>query len=262
MKQLEDLYGIQRSCYTTSSKSGEQYIEDHGISFIISGELEAYDGTAKHLYQKGDIVVYRKNTLVRFVKYPGRDECFEAIAIILDEKMLKAFAHQYELSSERHLKESIFKLEADKLLTTYFTALGSWFGQKVSEALADVKKIELLHLLLRNNKALKDIFFQFGAPGKMDLEAFMNTHFRFNVPMSKLAFLTGRSLAAFKRDFEKLFRTSPGRWLRQKRLEEAYYLLEQKKMKAKDVYLDVGFETLSHFSYAFKDHFGINPSQL
>lgn len=262
MKQQEDLHGIQRACYTKSSKAGEQFIKEHGISFIVSGEMEAYDGNTKHLYRKGDVILYRKNALIRFVKYPHQEDGFEAISIILDENMLKEFARQHEISSDKNPKESLFQLDADELIKSYFTSLEAWFGNKINRDLAHVKKTEMIYLLLRNNKAFKNVLFHFGMPGKINLEAFMNTNFRFNVPLSQLAFLTGRSLATFKRDFEKLFQTPPNKWLQQKRLEEAHYLLKHKKMKAKDVYLEVGFETLSHFSYAFKNRFGISPSAL
>lgn len=262
MKQLEDLHGIQRACYSKSSKSGEQFIKEHGISFIVSGEMEAYDGNTKHFYRKGDVVLYRKNELIRFVKYPQQDGNFEAISIVLDENLLKEFALEHEISSDKNSKESLFKLEPDELIFSYFKGLETWFGNKISDELSDLKKKEMIHLLLRNNKAFKNVLFNFGIPGKINLEAFMNAHFRFNVSLTQLAYLTGRSLASFKRDFEKVFQTSPNRWLQQKRLEEAHYLLSNKKMKPKDVYLEVGFETLSHFSYAFKNKFGISPSGI
>lgn len=262
MKEQEDLFGIQRACYAKSSKAGEQFIKEHGISFIISGEMEAYDGNTKHIYRKGDVVLYRKNALIRFVKYPHQDEGFEAFSVILDQELLRKFAEQHDLFSDKKTKESLFKLQEDQLIDSFFHSLESWFGNKISEELVIIKKQEIILLLLRNNKAFKNVLFDFGMPGKINLEAFMNTHFRFNVPLTQLAFLTGRSLATFKRDFEKLFETSPNKWLQQRRLEEAYYLLENKKMKSKDVYLEVGFETLSHFSYAFKNRFGVSPSTL
>lgn len=260
MKQDEDLHGIQRSCYTKSSKAGEQFIKEHGISFIVSGQMEAYDGITKQLYSKGDIVLYCKNALIRFVKYPHQEDGFEAISIILDEKLLTAFAQQKEISSDHNLKESLFKIDNDELIIAYFKTLEGWFGKKINADLADIKKTEMIYLLLRNNKDFKNILFHFGTPGKINLEAFMNINYRFNVPLVQFAYLTGRSLATFKRDFEKLFQTSPNKWIQKRRLEEAHYLLEHKNMKAKDVYLEVGFETLSHFSYAFKNHFGVSPS--
>ncbi|MBB5437697.1 AraC-like DNA-binding protein [Pedobacter sp. AK017] len=55
---------------------------------------------------------------------------------------------------------------------------------------------------------------------------------------------------------------TPAKWLQQKRLDEAYYLLKEKKQKITEVYIEIGFEDLSHFSYVFKKHFGIPPSKL
>lgn len=63
-------------------------------------------------------------------------------------------------------------------------------------------------------------------------------------------------------DFQKIFVQSPEKWLLQKRLEEAHYLIMQKQQNPGSVYLEVGFENLSHFSVAFKNHFGYNASSL
>jgi AraC-like DNA-binding protein len=108
---------------------------------------------------------------------------------------------------------------------------------------------------------LGDILFDFSEPGKIDLKAFMNNNFHFKVDLQRFAYLTGRSLSTFKRDFEKIFSTTPNKWLQQKRLEEARYLLSRGKTVS-DVYIEVGFENLSHFSFAFKKAFGKAPSQL
>jgi AraC-like DNA-binding protein len=55
---------------------------------------------------------------------------------------------------------------------------------------------------------------------------------------------------------------APGRWLLNKRLQEAHHLIKNKKRKPSDVYLEIGFEDLSHFSFAFKKLFGVAPSHL
>jgi AraC-like DNA-binding protein len=70
--------------------------------------------------------------------------------------------------------------------------------------------------------------------------------------MEKFGYLTGRSLAIFKRDFKKTFHNTPQKWIIQKRLELAHYQLAEKKQKPIDVYLETGFEDFSHFSFAFK----------
>ena len=84
----------------------------------------------------------------------------------------------------------------------------------------------------------------------------MNTNFQFNISLSEFARLTGRSLSTFQRDFKKLFETSPQKWLKDKRLMEAKYLIQEKNKKPSEVYYNVGFENFSHFSTAFRQKFG------
>jgi len=102
----------------------------------------------------------------------------------------------------------------------------------------------------------------FSEPGKIDLADFMEKNFMFNMPLQKFAYLSGRSLTTFKTDFKKAFSLSPQRWLTQKRLELAHYQLSEKNGKPADIYLEAGFENLSHFSFAFKKHFGYPPTEV
>lgn len=90
----------------------------------------------------------------------------------------------------------------------------------------------------------------------------MQQNYIFNLPLQRFAYLTGRSLSTFQRDFLKIFETTPQRWLTQKRLELAHYLIEDKKMKPSEAYIEAGFENLSHFSRAFKAEFGYNPKTI
>jgi len=81
-----------------------------------------------------------------------------------------------------------------------------------------------------------------------------------NIPLSSFAKLAGRSLSTFKRDFTKIFETSPEKWLQQKRLEQAHYFISKREMWPSEVYLKVGFENLSYFSFAFKKN--IRPDAI
>jgi AraC family transcriptional regulator, exoenzyme S synthesis regulatory protein ExsA len=90
----------------------------------------------------------------------------------------------------------------------------------------------------------------------------MEQNYMFKLSLEKFSYLTGRSLTTFKKDFKGAFNSSPGKWLTQKRLELAHYQIFEQKRKPFEVYLDVGFENLSHFSYAFKKRFGYNPTSF
>ncbi|MDR0619133.1 MAG: helix-turn-helix transcriptional regulator [Bacteroidales bacterium] len=80
--------------------------------------------------------------------------------------------------------------------------------------------------------------------------------------MEEIASYTGRSLAVFKRDFKKVSRLPPQKWLIQKRLEAAHDKIRNDGKKISDVCFEVGFKNLSHFSRVFKEQFGYAPRFL
>jgi len=96
----------------------------------------------------------------------------------------------------------------------------------------------------------------------MDLVSFMQRNYRYNVNIDRFAYLTGRSLATFKRDFQKVFGISPHAWLMEQRLAKAHEILQTQGISALDVFEDVGFKDYTHFSYAFKKAFGYPPSAV
>ncbi|WP_205944183.1 AraC family transcriptional regulator [Pedobacter sp. HDW13] len=155
-------------------------------------------------------------------------------------------------------------LEPNNLLKHYIDSLVPYLdgSNEFNKGLTNLKVKEAVMVLLETNPGLKNVLFDFSEPGKLDLEAYMNEHYKFNVDIKRFAYLTGRSLAAFKRDFQKIFNTAPNRWLQQKRLADAHYLIREKGWKSSDVYLEVGFKDLSHFSFVFKKAYGVAPSRI
>jgi AraC-like DNA-binding protein len=155
-------------------------------------------------------------------------------------------------------------LKEHVLYETFMTSLKPYIENPAlaNEQLQQLKQREALMILLQTVPELKNILFDFSDPGKIDLEEFMLKNYHFNVHLNRFAYLTGRSLATFKRDFEHIFHTSPSKWLMQRRLKEAHHLIKDKGRAPSDVYLEIGFEDLSHFSFAFKKMFGIAPSKI
>ncbi len=263
MNKVENLSGIIHSCYTEVTRAGEHFIEDPGISCIISGSMTAFDGTTSHIFKAGDIVLYRKNILARFSKQPENGQPFESVAVLLDQPLLTELAKDYRQQATARTDKAFHLYKTNELFINYFASLRLLAETKnMAPGLLPLKKKEAVLLLLQQDPSAGALLFDFSIPGKIDLEAFMHQHYKFNVSLQHLAYLTGRSLASFKRDFEKIFSLSPNRWIQRRRLQEAYYLINDKKRKPKDVFLEVGFETLSHFSFAFKKQFGLNPSAI
>jgi AraC-like DNA-binding protein len=165
---------------------------------------------------------------------------------------------------EFNSENTLVAINTTELIPTFIQSLLPYYygGGNIDPKFADIKREELLIILLENQPELAGIFFDYGRPEKINIEEFMNHNYKFNVSLERFAYLTGRSLSAFKRDFKAVFNETPSRWLVKKRLEEAHFLIEKKHKKASEIYLDLGFEDLSHFSLAFKKLFGVRPTQV
>lgn len=252
-------------CHNAPTISSEQFIPEHIFIYMVSGTMTIYDGNHEYHMKSGDYGFAKRNHLVKYIKKPPAGGEFKAVGIFLNQDFLKSFSREYGYTGKGMASnEAAVKLNPNPLFHIYIQSVLPYQDLTGTERdnFLFLKNRELVLILLKTNPELKDVLFDFSDPGKIDLESFMNKNFRFNVSMKRFGYLTGRSLTTFKRDFEKIFNTSPGRWLLQKRLEEAYYLISKKGRKPSDVYLEVGFEDLSHFSYSFKKAFGRAPSQL
>lgn len=255
---------ILYSCYYARSREGENFIPNHVFSYQASGTLFINDGSKEYVFNEGDFRLSKRNRLAKFIKQPPPGGEFRSISVILDQETLRNFSVEYGYKAhKKHDEGSIINLEPLALYKSFMDSLLPYITQSsINEKILDLKVKEALLLLLQTKPSLADILFDFSEPGKIDLEAFMEKNFHFNVEMKRFAYLTGRSLATFKRDFEKIFRLSPSRWLQQRRLKEAHYLIKEKRRKPSDVYLEVGFENFSHFSHSFKQFYGSNASSL
>lgn len=256
---------IAYSCYVNKSREGEQFAPDHTFTYQVAGIMTMNDGVKEYVFEPGDFRFGRRNHLIKFLKTPPENGEFRSLSVRLGQDILRHYSieHGHQATHSGN-GDTILQLKPNVFYKSFMDSLLPYLQLNAieDEHLTSLKQQEAITLLLKMNPELKDILFDFGEPGKIDLEAFMNKNFHFNVGLDRFAYLTGRSLATFKRDFEKLFHNTPSRWLQQRRLQEAYFLIKEKGRAASDVYLDLGFEDLSHFSFVFKKQYGLAPSRI
>ncbi|UBM59565.1 AraC family transcriptional regulator [Marinilongibacter aquaticus] len=242
----------------------EQYIPDHLFIYVLKGAIRVFDGNKSLSYQAGDACIARKNRLAKYELLPSK-EPFEPILFCFDEPFLLEFREKHAIKAEPVAsKETFLEVKKSSLIDSFIQSIKPYYkgAMELDEAFEDLKYEELLIILLKNRPELTNLLFDFRKPGKIDLEDFMVQHYKFNVSVSRFAYLTGRSLSAFKRDFKAIFNETPSRWLVERRLQEAYFLMDKKAQKPSDIYTDLGFESLSHFSTSFKKAYGYTPSIL
>ncbi|WP_223600588.1 AraC family transcriptional regulator [Chryseobacterium sp. GVT01B] len=253
------------SCAFESYRGHEEFIPDHFLGFQISGETHAFHEQGKTVIKENTVVLVRKNQLIRTIKYPSSHEKYQFISITLDDETLRQYANENKITVNNNFpgNQRLF-FEPNDFFKSYFTSLIPYINktQEIPPKLAMLKVKEAIELLLLSNPDLKNLLFDFSEPYKIDLAEFMNKNFMFNVSVNAFARLTGRSLSGFKRDFNKTFQMTPKQWLKEKRLKEAYYLIKNRDKKPSDIYLDLGFENLSHFYSSFKKKFGVTTTEV
>lgn len=253
------------SCVFEKHRGHEEFIPEYFLGFQMSGETHAFHSDGSSVITENTIVLVRKNQLIRTFKYPSKSGKYQFLSITLDKETLQQYALENKIVVETHFKgkQKMF-VEPDEFFSHYFHSLKPYVHKKkeATPKLANLKIREAIELLLQSNPDFKYLLFDFSEPHKVDLEEFMNQNYMFNVSVAALAKLTGRSISGFKRDFTKVFGVTPKHWLREKRLDEAHYLIKHKKQKAAEIYLDLGFENLSHFYFSFKQKFGQTTSEV
>lgn len=78
--------------------------------------------------------------------------------------------------------------------------------------------------------------------------------------IDKLARKIGLNQKKVKKGFRELFNTTVFGFLRQYRMEQARLMFERDMMNVSEVACTVGYTNASHFSVAFRNHFGVTPS--
>jgi len=255
---------IKLSSYNGKLFKTEVAFNDHMLVWFISGETKIIQADRNYLFKAGDIFLILRNQLTTILNYPKDGLPHKSVAMHLSIERLREFYANLNVKPKVSAPQKIQSFSKHPLLESCLASLIPYFDvqEKFPENIASLKITEAISILRTIDKSIDNILANFEEPHKIDLSSFMEKNFMFNMPLEKFGYLTGRSLTTFKRDFHKLYNQTPQRWLTQKRLELAHYQLTEKNRKPVEVYLETGFENLSHFSFAFKKQFGLTPTAL
>ncbi|HLV42110.1 MAG TPA: AraC family transcriptional regulator [Brumimicrobium sp.] len=235
------------------------------FSFLQDGKKQVhFAGTSVAVNKDQSLVLKKGNWL--WTELLDTEAIYYCKLLFFSEDKLKEFLEKHTKKNEV-VKEEIpyFIIKNDSYITSYLDSL-STIGEAPTdfmENLLSVKFEELMLYLLQKygrkfELYLHSLIIRETSPFKKIIENKIHS----NLKLEEIAFLCNMSLSTFKRHFIKEYKTSPGKWLQDKRLRKAKETLGHNDLRASDIYLDFGYNNLSNFSIAFKNKFGINPSEI
>ncbi|RYY38026.1 MAG: AraC family transcriptional regulator [Sphingobacteriaceae bacterium] len=259
---------IQFAISTNCTHARMDYIPEHFVCHIASGEMRVIESHQQSIYRAGDTFLLRRNALAKCEQRPIASGIqFKVIFLVLKKDFLQDYAIRHGLSimpQKNSINAQVQLLMPTLALKGLFNSLVPYLdvGVHPSTEIINLKLEEMLICLQEINSELTASLFTVETTGKLNLSEFMERNYMFNVPLNKFAELSGRSLSTFQRDFIRIFNMQAGPWLLKRRLQAAHDLLLNSDRKPSDVYLETGFEDFAHFSRSFKKNFGYNPSRV
>nr|WP_099714697.1 AraC family transcriptional regulator [uncultured Flavobacterium sp.] len=247
-------------------KFADLWSHNNYIVYVAEGKKIWHTPHGSYDLQAGSCVFIRRGAAI-VEQFLDTEFCFYLFFVsdtfICDVLKTKSTAlHQ---SDKKY--DPIIPIESSEAVHSFFKSMLPYFNAVVppDQSLLQLKFKELI-LTLADNKTNEALLCYFcsllHAPQTVALQSVMEDNFCFNLKMEDFAKLSYRSLSAFKRDFVKVYNTSPGKWLMEKRLQHAKHLLTSGVQSVSDAAFESGFESISHFSRVFSKKFGTSPSTI
>jgi AraC-like DNA-binding protein len=259
-------FSVVESCTHSQRSQGTMFLEEHMLLYVLQGQNIMTHGKIAYTIKQNEMLLLKKATLVEYDKTidpAGGSSTYESMLFFLKDEFLQDFirlANIKDTSSAEEVKVSVKSVKPR--MQKFFESLIPYFDEpeNIDEGLIRIKMLELLYDIASADKNLLQQLLQMKQPVKSDLVEIMEANFAKPVNIEELAYLSGRSLASFKREFNRMYNMPPSEWIRLKRLNKAKEALENTQLPVIDICYMMGFENPSHFSRIFKAHFGYPPA--
>lgn len=256
---------VIEQCIHSTEVKGTMYLEQHLLLIVLEGSVILTYGKQKYTIEKNDMILLKKATAVKFHKFGNveNDHIYDSLMFSIKDDLLKSFLSTSEVKvskPEGEIKTGVYPMNA--CLVAFANSMKPYFfnDSVVHPGQLRLKIMELLYDVAECNRNMFLQILQLHEPVRTDIRNVVEQHYASPVSVSELAYLSGRSLSSFKRDFQKIYNVAPAKWIREKRLEKAKDMLETTALSVSDVCYSLGFENVSHFSRIYKEFHGQTPS--
>ena len=252
-------------CIVTAGERGTFFLEQHLLYVVLGGSVKLTCGRQTWTVGKNEMILLRRAQSVSYEKQ-GSEETglFESQLFAINDELLKDFLTSQQVQIPQMTEELGTQVSpmSDRLVA-YCWSLSPYFNDpsQVNPGLLRLKVMELLYNVMDCSKNIFRQMLQLRQPVKTDIHRVVEENYTSPISLDELAYLSGRSLSSFKREFQDIYGAPPARWIRERRLSKAHEMLRSSSLSVADVAYSLGFENPTNFSRIFKQQYGYAPSQ-
>jgi len=258
----KDLLFAHYNCPQVDLKK-EFFAQHNFISYTFSGEKKIHKAD-KSWHLGSDVAIFARKGAYLFEKFENVEHCVMMFFIPDSYIQTVVSENRAQLPSLRQSSQqvdAVVRLDLTPSTKAFFQSMISYFQDPPSESILELKFRELLLNIMHNprNQDVLSMANNIQLHERPSIQHVMEDNFLYNLTLDDFAKIALRSLPTFKREFKSVYNTTPGKWLLQKRLENATLLLNSTSKSVNEIAFESGFENNSHFSRVFKDKYGKSP---
>jgi AraC-like DNA-binding protein/mannose-6-phosphate isomerase-like protein (cupin superfamily) len=246
-----------------------EYVE---LAIVLAGRAVHLTNCGCHPLEDGDVVVINRHTKHGFSDARDLTLCnimYDPAQFLGGHRDLNQMMGYHVLfdleprSSRREFKERLH-LSTEELVyvTSLISSLKEEFdsdndGRKTSIRCTFLLLVtQLSRLFARKKEHVATTHVRMA-----NVISYIQTHFREPLPLEDLARLAHWSPSQFRRNFKRIYNTSPIKFISKVRLHEACEMLKDPNRDITDVAMETGFSSSSFFATQFRNYLGESPSQ-
>lgn len=264
---LNSTLSIEVYDYESTQEISKQQIllNKNTFSFLQEGTKEVFFDNSSYAINNSQFLLMKSGNCLMTEKLSNVEEYYRSVLLFFSNEDVLKFIRKFELNAPdsknyystysfsydvfiKRFVESL--LDISKLSKKIQSRILETKFEEIMLYLIEFKGVEFLYSLISNSSNEHQKFIQTIESNQLN-----------KLTIKELSFISNMSVSTFKREFEKHFRSTPSKWFQEKRLEHAAFLLKNNSKRPSDIFEEIGYETLSNFTQAFKLKFGLTPKQ-
>lgn len=252
----------QRITVTTYSEkvNSKIYTEvrDNLMVLVLKGKKKLQYKNFQTTIKEGQFAIFKKGNYI--MNQILSDGAYESMLVFFDDALLR----RVKGCNMNAVNGSVEFFQGEIVPYMMREAVGMAslaMSQEAYENILELKTLELLEYVRMNDRS--GAFSQFinGCVRESDFKECVEKYYDTTKDIEELSERLNMSISSFKRRFQKEYDCSPHKWINEKKLQKACFLLDTTDYSVTDIGFICGYESMSTFMNAFKVRYGTSPGK-